>query len=159
MKKQKSLTRFFSRRSDKVAKDLIGSTIIVGIKGQTKQIVITETAAFEGSKKGHGRKEMLEAPGKIIPMSFYGRRLLYLATNKQGKASCVLISGAISAKNGNKKLSGAQVAKYLGIKRTSGDDEVGKNIRIELPKFKLAPQIVPSKNNASNCLGYFRAQG
>jgi 3-methyladenine DNA glycosylase Mpg len=154
--------KFFSRRSDIVAQDLLGRILVhERPDAATLYLLIKEASAYQGKIKSTS-KGLLCAPGTIGISTKYGQRMLDIATGEIAEPSCVtLIGGQIYdgrgfrvAVNGPGKLtSSLEIDRnYDGLIVDLGVSPVwigGESVGDE--------QILRRKksNTPENCLGYF----
>lgn len=77
----------FARKSDVVARELVGRTL----ETEDYFAKILETEAYEGGEQTPRRTCMLLAPGQLGVMPFRGLSFLNIGTEKAGVPSCVLV--------------------------------------------------------------------
>ena len=92
--------KFFSRRADVVAKELLGKVVARRLKnGKILRARIVETEAYFDEKdpasravqNGDLRKTMEMAPGTILVYGVHNNWLVNFVTGREGNASAVLI--------------------------------------------------------------------
>ena len=152
MKEAMDYNTFFSRKSDIVAKDLLGKRIsrITNVGEITG--TIAETGAYEGGKITHSRAGMLYAPGTLFLMPFRGLKLLNIATDKSAYPSCIEIR-KLWVPGQEIKGPGA-ISKFLGFECLEGKLICHESKIYDCPiseEFK----ITKVKGKSENCLGYF----
>ncbi len=92
--------KFFSRRADIVAKDLLGKILCRKLRKKVLRAKIVETEAYFGEKdpssrasKGENKvsRMMKQEPGKILIYNVHKYKMLNFVTGRKNKASAVLI--------------------------------------------------------------------
>jgi DNA-3-methyladenine glycosylase len=105
---------FFERKSDIVARELLGKILIRKIDGKILRAKIVETESYFGeedpaSRASKGKNKisemMWESPGKILIYNVHKYKMLNFVTDKKGVPSAVLIR-AVEPLNFNSKCSG-----------------------------------------------------
>ena len=149
--------RFFARRADNVAQDLLGRTLVVKVGEDTfVRARLREVAAYEGSTKRTSEGAKYH-PGLVSISVKYGQCLVDIATGggKKKDASCITLRAAdFDIKGETVKVEGPRrVAKELGI--TSGTREgyeclpaYGRKIWIEGVPIKQ--KEIKKRCNATN---------
>lgn len=143
--------RFFNRKSEEVAKDLLGRFLIRNTAKGTTAGRIIETGAYEGGKETPSREGMKYAPGSIFLMPFRGNYFLNIATDKENYPSCVEIR-KVAFHNKVVKGPGA-TTNYLNIKKNLDGILLGEELQIS--EDKVGEKIKKVKTGPENCLGYF----
>ena len=143
--------KFFGRKADRVAKDLLGRSILrITNKGSTSARIV-ETGAYEEGETP-SREGMKYSPGTIFLMSYRGTYLFNIATGKRGYPSCVEIREIALH---DKKISGSgKVSKFFDIGSDLDGILLGEAIKIigeNVDKYK----IKKVKGRSDNCIGYF----
>lgn len=145
--------KFFSRKAEDVARDLIGRILVSELKKEVVGGKIIEVGAYEKGKEIFSRKGMNYSPGKIFLMPYRGHYFFNIATDKEDFPSCVEIREIVL---GNKLVKGpGAVSNALGV--TSNLDGIMFNEGLQIfgepiEKFK----IKKLKGASENCIGYFR---
>lgn len=117
---------FFSRKTDTVAKELLGKFLVRSIGDKTISGMITETEAYDGphdlashASKGMTKRTetMFGHPGHFYVYLVYGmHEMLNVVTREHGYPAAVLIRGVLSD---NKHYNGpGKVTKFLQINRS-----------------------------------------
>jgi len=142
---------FFRRKSEDVARELLGRQLVRNTDIGSTSVSIIEVGAYEGGNPTPSRAGMNYAPGTVFLMPFRGSQLLNIATDRRGFPSCVEIravafhdrvvegSGRITNLLDLEGLDGAVLGNELKIIGKPVDDSEVKKI----------------KGDAENCLGYF----
>jgi 3-methyladenine DNA glycosylase Mpg len=152
--------QFFARRSDEVAKDMLGRTLVTADSdGNKRKITLTEIAAYEGATKTTS-KNISSAPGIASISTKFGQKLIDIATGALGQASCITIRGGVS-EDGARISGPGNVSKALGItKQTQKDYEFAQVYspnRLYLEGEAADPaKISVGKGNSDNCIGFYR---
>lgn len=148
---------FFTRKSEQVAKDLLGSKLVRLIGNKKLEGVISETAAYEGRSKHTSGEGINYATGKIYIMSHRGNLFLNIATEKEGVDSCILIRKLIPSEGVKAKTDGpGKLTRALKIDESlDGGSIYGEKLWIEEKTFDYNIRKKQDKSMASNCLGYY----
>ncbi|MAG39745.1 hypothetical protein CMI41_02150 [Candidatus Pacearchaeota archaeon] len=154
------LTReFFARRSDVVAKELLGRTVVTrDSNGTEMRLILTEVAAYEGHTKTTSEGTQYD-PGRIsISTKCGGHRLIDIATAMQGVSSCVTLRAGEDPSGESIKGPG-NVSKALGI--TRGNQNFYESASIYGDKMWIEGETHEGdtrrrKGNSANCLGFYR---
>jgi 3-methyladenine DNA glycosylase Mpg len=144
--------KFFGRKADVVAKDLLGRLLVRktgegAIGGQ-----ILETGAYEGGKQTPSRSGMNYAPGSIFLMPSRRSQLFNIASGKEGKPSCVEIR-ALSFHDGIIEGPG-RISNYLNLGPEFDGVLLGKELQIRGERVSRS-RITRSLGSPDNCIGYF----
>lgn len=141
-------SRFFSQKTLKVAKDLIGCYLMREIDGEVCRYKITETEAYVGphdlashSSKGRtARTEVMFAePGTIYIYMIYGMYfMLNIVTEKKDYPAAVLIRGVTYVGN-NSRAEGD----FDKNKKLNGPGKLTKAIKID----KILNGVMATRNN------------
>lgn len=92
--------RFYQRRTDLVARDLIGKVLVRKLNDEKIEGIIVETEAYFGEKDPASRayfgmknynKVMWEEPGKIFVYNVHKYWMLNIVAHEKGKVGAVLI--------------------------------------------------------------------
>ena len=144
--------KFFSRKSEIVARELIGKQILRTANNGSVSCMIAETGAYEGGNINDSRKGMLYVPGTLFLMPFRAYKLLNIATDREGFPSCVEIRRIQLI---DKQIKGpGSISKFLGLEGLDGM-LLGNEVQI-LDNTNLAnPMVIKSDGKSENCLGYF----
>jgi len=87
---------FFARKSDVVARELVGRSIIRKLEGKTLVSLVSEAWSFEGlGKRTTNKQGIVGAPGQVYLMPSRTAILFNIATERKGVPSCVMIRGLI----------------------------------------------------------------
>ncbi len=105
--------KFFSRKAEIVAKELLGKILVRKINGCELKTKIVETEAYYGSrdpasrafKKSRMSEPMFAKPGTFFIYNVHKYWMFNIVTEKRGKAGAVLIR-ALEPLNFNANLSG-----------------------------------------------------
>ena len=144
--------RFFGRRADEVARDLVGRLLVRNTEKGSTSARILEVGAYEGGKDIQARQGMLYAPGSIFLMPYRGGRLFNIATDRVMYPSCVEIRKVATH---NKTIKGScAVANFFLITPDLDGILLGEEIQI-LGEAVDKSKIIMAKGYAPNCLGYF----
>jgi 3-methyladenine DNA glycosylase Mpg len=144
--------RFFGRKAEEVAKDLLGRLIVRNTARGTTAGKIVETGAYEGGKEVPSRLGMKYAPGKVFLMPFRGHYFFNIATDREGFSSCVEIR-AVDFHDRAVKGSSA-VANYLNLGKSLDGVLFGEELEIS-GKSVEESRIKIIKAGSDNCIGYF----
>lgn len=144
--------KFFRRKAEVVAKDLLGRILIrktdKGITGGQ----ISETGAYEGGKQTPSRKGMNYIPGAIFIMSRRRFHLFNISSEKWDKPSCVELR-AITLHD--KVIVGpGKISKYFDIGPELDGLFLGNELQITGERVSMS-KIVKSSSSIDNCIGYF----
>ena len=104
---------FFSQDAEKVARALLGKTIVRNINGKERRARIVETEAYynekdpasRACKNGDLRETMLMNAGTILVYGVHNQWLINFVTGKEGEAEAVLLR-ALEPLNFSEKCSG-----------------------------------------------------
>ena len=143
--------KFFGRKVDIVAKDLLGRSILrITNKGNTAAKII-ETGAYEEGETP-SREGMKYAPGTIFLMPYRSTYLFNIATDKRGYPSCVEIREIALH---DKIISGSgKVSKFFDIGPDLDGIVLGEEIKI-IGENVDKSKIKKIKGKSDNCIGYF----
>ena len=94
---------FFARRSDEVAKDLLGRTLVRQNDEGILRLVLSEIEAFDGAVKSTS-KGLNYAPG-LCSISHKYQYMVDISTGNAGEPSGITLRGAIS-EDGHKRING-----------------------------------------------------
>jgi 3-methyladenine DNA glycosylase Mpg len=144
--------RFFGRRSEEVAKDLLGRFIVRNTNKGTTAGRIVQTGAYEGGKEVPSRKGMKYAPGTVFLMPFRGHYFFNISTDREDFPSCVEIR-AVAFHDRIVRGSGA-VANYLGVRKGLDGVLFGEELEISGEGVEES-RIKRIKAGSDNCKGYF----
>ena len=144
--------KFFDRKVEEVAMDLLGRQLLrVTEKGGTSGRIV-QTGAYEVGRETKSREGMKYAPGTIFLMPYRGSNLLNIATDKGGYPSCVEIRQIAFH---DKVIDGSgAVTKALGIEPDLDGILLGEELQI-IGEPVGRSQIKKIKGEADNCLGYY----
>jgi len=144
--------QFFSRKAEVVARDLLGRALVRKTdKGITTGRIL-ETAAYEYGSETPSRTGMKYSPGKIFLMPYRSFRMLNIATDKEGKPSCVEIR---TLGLHNKIIRGsARIANHLGIGKNLDGILLGDELEITGESVKRT-EIKVYKGGSDNCIGIY----
>jgi len=154
--------KFFSRRSDVVAQDLLGRVLVHERNNAANiYLLIKEVASYEGQIKSTS-KGMLCAPGTIGISAKYGQRILDIATGEVAEPSCVtLIGGEVYDGRGfRESVNGpGKLTSSLNIDRSYDGLMIDLDISpVWICGERIDEELIGQRNKSNapeNCLGYF----
>src|SRR3990172_4943222 len=140
---------FFGRKSDIVARELLGKKLSRVTKDGEITGTIAETGAYESGNITNSREGMLYAPGALFLMPFRGYRLLNIATDRKGFPSCVEIRKLWIPEQ---ELDGpGAISKYLKLEGFL----LGKEVKVRERSYSENFKVTKVESKSENCLGYF----
>lgn len=143
---------FFGRKSEEVAKDMLGRFLVRNIEGREIVAQVIETGAYEKGKEIASRNGMKYAPGTIFLMPFRGHYFFNVATDKPGFPSCVEIRKVLTDQ---REIGGAAaVTKFLKMPQTLDGVLLENEMQI-IGEPADASRISTETIGSDNCLGYF----
>ena len=145
---------FFNRSADKVARELLGKTIIRKHHGKKFKAKIVETEAYfdhkdptsRATQNGDLRKTMLMEHGTILVYGVHNNWLMNIVTGKKGKAEAVLLR-ALEPLNFSENTKGPGLltkAMNIGKKFHKQNIYLGNDFWIEEPRKKEKLGIIGS---------------
>ena len=145
---------FFERKTETVARDLLGRLLIrIGQKGSVG-FEIAETGAYVGGEMTPQREGMLYDAGKIFLMSHRGHHMLNIASGDNEGPACVEIR---AVRDLSKIISGsAAVTNLLRIPAELDGFVLGEKsgLYVSDEKFRTG-KIHTQKGDADNCIGIY----
>mgnify|MGYP001579569348 CR=1 FL=1 len=144
--------RFFERKAEEVAKDLLGRILIRTTRIGSTSATIIETGAYEGGKEIKARKGMEYEPGRLFLMPCRGNLLFNIATDREIYPSCVELR-KVGTHEKTVTGSGA-ITRFFDIPKYLDGVLLGGEIQIigeSLEKSK----IKKIKSDIKNCLGIY----
>ena len=145
--------KFFGRKAEVVARDLLGRLLVRDTETGATGGKIVETGAYEGGKITPSRQGMEYEPGALFLMSVRGSRLLNIATEKEGKPSCVEIR-AVEFHDGVLEGPG-KISKYLDLDASYDGFPLGDEVKVLYEGVRKSKIEKTSDGVADNCIGYF----
>lgn len=146
---------FFARDPRTVARDLLGRTLVRATPQGEVRGKIIETGAYEAGDERPTRNGMSYAPGTIYVMPFRGNHFLNVATDRQGKASCVSIRGVELE---HVVLDGpGKVGREFSVEFLDGE-LLGNELKIEGNAVPVSQTEIKRDGNSQNCLGYYQVK-
>lgn len=143
---------FFGRKSEVVARELLGKKLSRAVKIGELSGTIAETGAYEGGDITSSRNGMLYRPGTLFLMPFRGYHLLNIATDREGFPSCVEIRKILVP---GKQIEGSgAISRFFNMEDFNGvllGDEVNVCDNVDFENF----EIVKREGGPKNCLGFF----
>lgn len=130
---------FFNRNAEIVAKELLGRIIVRKIDDKELRAKIVETEAYFDEKdpasracqNGDLRSTMMMEAGRILVYGVHNNWLVNFVTDKEGKASAVLIR-AIEPLNFEGRGNGpGLLTKSLGIDKGVHKSKIGGEVEVE----------------------------
>jgi 3-methyladenine DNA glycosylase Mpg len=153
------LTReFFARRSDAVAQDLLGRTVVArDPEGTERRLTLTEVAAYEGKTKTTSEGTQY-GPGRISISTKFGNKLIDIATAMGGVSSCVTLRAGEDAYGESVKGPG-NVTKALDVRKETQDfyetaSVYGNRLWVEGEAYE--GEVRKTNGNSANCLGFYK---
>jgi 3-methyladenine DNA glycosylase Mpg len=152
----------FKRRSDTVAKNLLGSTIVCVSpeRGETR-MRLTEIGAYEGATKSTSEGASY-LPGLVSISTKFGKYLLDISTGRSRQPSCITLRGGeIEIGKKLERICGpGKLTEALGITKDNKAyfqcaSIYGSKIWIEGDPVDPS-QVRKLRGNSSNCLGIYR---
>lgn len=148
---------FFERKSEEVAKDLIGRHIVRNVGKDQYVGMISETGAYEGGS----RSGLSYAPGDIYVAIFQGGLpTLCIGTEKEKVPSVITIRKVYPVKGFDKTLTTATLSEVFNITKALDKKSVtGNELYFEGNKIDDSGilQITPRMEKmAANCMAYYR---
>ena len=145
---------FFLRKADKVARDLLGMTLVRVIDGKEHHSKIVETEAYfdendpasRACQQGDLRKTMEMDAGTILVYGVHNNWLINFVTGEIGKAAAVLIR-ALEPLNFEGKTHGpGLLTKSLKIDKSFHKKSLlsNKDVYVVKGKDKIKPKILGS---------------
>ena len=144
--------KFFGRKSEEVAKDLLGKLLLKTTDTGSTSGRIIQTGAYECGNETPSREGMKYAPGTLFLMPYRGSSLLNIATDERGFPSCVEIR-EIAFHDGKITGSGA-VAKFFEIGADLDGILLGDEIQI-IGEPVDRSKVKKIHGAVDNCIGYF----
>ena len=144
--------RFFARKAEEVAKDLLGRLLLRNTEKGSTSARILEVGAYEEGNETESRAGMQYGPARLFLMPYRGTFLLNIATDKEMYPSCVEIR-QVATHEKTVKGSGA-VANFFGITQDLDGLLLGDEIQI-LGEPVDKSQIKKTRGSADNCLGFY----
>jgi|GEM_PF-4617325 3-methyladenine DNA glycosylase Mpg len=153
--------RFFARDAATVAQDLLGRTLVMERPHQaTLYARICEVAAYQGSTEESMTEYARAAPGTIAVSTKYGKQLLDIATEREGKLSCITLRGAIIGdKRGiRERIEGpGKLCETLGIEKELNGTPLGR-APFWIGGKPVEKERIQMRNLTDvplNCVGYY----
>jgi 3-methyladenine DNA glycosylase Mpg len=149
---------FFNRKSDVVAKDLLGRYLVKttpsGLTRCERLCELTEVGAYKGDLDLPSRAGMSYAPGELFLMPYRGTLLFNIATGKEGDPACVEIR---AAKFGEKETKGSgRIAHMFGLTEKLDGKDFEKVFRLSGdPVARKNISFSHGRGMSENCTGYF----
>lgn len=140
---------FFEQKAKVVAEKLIGSTLVVQLRGRTERILINETEAYLGphdlachTARGRtSRNEVMFGPGGFAYVYLiYGMYwMLNVVTGREGEGEAVLIRGGVLLSESKLNLNGpGKLSRHLKISRAwNGRSLFGPEVYFEASQTRL----------------------
>jgi 3-methyladenine DNA glycosylase Mpg len=144
--------RFFGRRADVVAKNLVGRLLVRTTESGITAGQILEVGAYEDGKEVPSRVGMKYSPGKIFLMPYRGTNLLNISTGKEGFPSCVEVRKL--GLHDEVLIGSGKIASYLDISRDFDGLDLGEGIKISGEGVKKS-HIIELEGLADNCIGIY----
>lgn len=152
MKDNMNYNAFFDRKSDIIAREILGKKISRVTSSGEITGTIAESGAYEGRKITPSREGMLYDPGTLFLMPFRGLKLLNITTGGEGYPSCIEIR-KLWVPGREIKGPGA-ISKFLDLGGLEGT-LLGNEVKILDGADSEGFSITRVKGKSENCLGYF----
>lgn len=150
---------FFKRKTETVARDLLGRLIIRRTESGTEALEIAETGAyvegvFQEGKPREDRLGMMYDSGNIFLMQFRGHNMLNIASGKGEGGACVEIR---KVRGLNQRIDGSgAIANYFGLTRDQDNTPLGEESGLFISDEKFRKGNVQVKDGAAdNCVGIY----
>jgi DNA-3-methyladenine glycosylase len=144
--------KFFDRKTDVVARDLLGRMFVRSTSSGDTIGRIIEIGAYVDGNETYTRTGMKYSAGTIFLMSYRSSRMLNIATGKEGRPSCVEIRGL---EINDKVVRGSgRVTNVLNIGEDLDGILLGDELTIAGERAKRT-EIVESEGQVDHCVGIY----